>query len=50
MEKLMDKISAFVEPLAEWVHKMKFLQALAEAMQVLLPITVVGSFACLFAF
>lgn len=50
MEKLMDKISAFVEPLAEWVHKMNFLQALAEAMQVLLPITVVGSFACLFAF
>lgn len=50
MEKLMDKISALVEPLAEWVQKMKFLQALAEAMQVLLPITVIGSFACLFAF
>lgn len=50
MEKLMEKISGFVEPLAEWVHKMKFLNALAEAMQVLLPITVIGSFACLFAF
>ena len=50
MEKLMERISGFVEPLAEWVHKMKFLNALAEAMQVLLPITVIGSFACLFAF
>lgn len=50
MEKFMEKISAFVEPLANWVSKQKFLNALAEAMQALLPITVIGSFACLFAF
>lgn len=50
MEKLMEKISGFVEPLSEWVHRMTFLNALAEAMQLLLPITVIGSFACLFAF
>lgn len=50
MEKLTNKISLFIEPFAEWVGKMKFLNALAECMQVLLPITVIGSFACLFAF
>lgn len=50
MEKLMDRISSFIEPLANWVQKMTFLNALAETMQVLLPITVIGSFACLFAF
>lgn len=50
MEKLMDKISAFMEPVAEWVYKQKFLIALSETMQTLLPVTVVGSFACLFAF
>lgn len=50
MEKLVEKISELVEPFAEWVQKMQFLQALAETMQVLLPITVIGSFACLFAF
>ena len=50
MDTLMEKISSFVEPLAEWVHKMTFLNAMAEALQVLLPITVIGSFACLFAF
>ena len=50
MEKFMDKLGAFIEPVAEWVQKQKFLLALSEAMQALLPITVVGSFACLFAF
>ena len=42
MDTLMEKISSFVEPLAEWVHKMTFLNAMAEALQVLLPITVIG--------
>ena len=50
MEKFAEKISALVEPVAEWVQKQKFLIALSEAMQTLLPITVIGSFACLFAF
>lgn len=50
MEKLINRISSFIEPLANWVQRMSFLNALAETMQVLLPITVIGSFACLFAF
>ena len=50
MEKFAEKIANFVEPVAEWVQKMKFLIALSETMQALLPITVIGSFACLFAF
>ena len=50
MEKLMEKISAFIEPVSEWVHRMKFLNAIAEVMQLLLPVIVIGSFACLFAF
>ena len=50
MEKLIEKISKFVEPVSEWVNKMKLLLAIAETMQVLLPVIVIGSFACLFAF
>ena len=50
MEKFAEKIASFVEPVAEWVSRQKFLIALSETMQTLLPITVVGSFACLFAF
>lgn len=50
MEKFMEKLNSIVEPLANWVYKQKFLLALAETMQALLPITVIGSFACLFAF
>lgn len=50
MEKIVEKISKFIEPVSEWFGKMKLLQAIAETMQVLLPIIVIGSFACLFAF
>ena len=50
MEKIVEKISKFIEPVSEWFSKMKLLQAIAETMQVLLPIIVIGSFACLFAF
>ena len=50
MEKLMDGISRFMEPISDWVHRMKYLNAIAEVMQLLLPIIVIGSFGCLFAF
>ncbi len=50
MEKFVEKISKFIEPLSNWFNKMKLLQAIAETMQVLLPVIVIGSFACLFAF
>lgn len=50
MEKLMEKISNVMEPISDWVHRMKYLNAIAEVMQLLLPIIVIGSFGCLFAF
>lgn len=46
MEKLQDKIM----PFAETVSRIKYLKALAETMQAILPVTIIGSFACLFAF
>lgn len=50
MDKLVDKISQFVQPFADWIHRMKLLMAISETMQALLPFMVIGSFCCLFAF
>ncbi|NMC45496.1 MAG: PTS sugar transporter subunit IIC [Chloroflexi bacterium] len=50
MDKFLDKIQKFVVPLSEKISSIKFLRALAETMMVIMPVTVVGSFACLFAF
>lgn len=50
MEKFVEKIAELIEPVSNWFNKMKLLLAIAETMQVLLPIIVIGSFACLFAF
>lgn len=50
MEKLMDRIQQFIMPFSEKISSIKYLQAVAETMQVLIPVTVVGSFAALFAF
>lgn len=50
MEKFVEKISKFIEPFSNWINKMKLLLAIAETMQILLPVIVIGSFACLFAF
>lgn len=50
MEKLMDRIQKFIVPFSEKISSVKFLKAVAETMQIILPITVVGSFAVLFAF
>lgn len=45
-----DKFAEKLMPMAEKVSNVKFLKALAETMQAILPVTIVGSFACLFAF
>ena len=50
MEKLMDRIQKIVMPVSEKLSSNKYLAAVTEALQILMPITVVGSFAALFAF
>ncbi len=50
MQKFLDRITKFVVPFSERISKIAYFRALAETFQILLPITVVGSFAVLFAF
>lgn len=50
MNQFLGSIETKLMPFAEKVSSIKFLKALAETMQAILPITIVGSFACLFAF
>lgn len=50
MEKLMNGIQNFVGPLSEKLSSNKFLSAVTEALQIVMPATFVGSFATLFAF
>lgn len=50
LERFAEKIGDFMGPLAEKLQQVKFLMALTEGMQALMPVTLVGSFGCLFAF
>ena len=50
MEKIIDVITEKMVPIAEKLNKIKFLQSLAEAMMSIMSVTMVGAFACLFAF
>jgi PTS system cellobiose-specific IIC component len=50
MDKFLDKLESVLVPMSEKLSNVKFLRAIAETMMALLPITVVGSFAVLFAF
>lgn len=50
MGNFFDSFQNKLMPFAEKVSNIKFLKALAETMQAILPITIIGSFACLFAF
>lgn len=50
MEKLMQKIQDWILPLSEKLAGNKLLRAIAETFQILVPITVIGSFAILLAF
>jgi PTS system cellobiose-specific IIC component len=50
MQKIIDFIENVMGPFSEKMSKMQFLQALSETMQALMSVTIVGAFACLFAF
>lgn len=50
MEKLTSALEKYMTPFANKVSSIKFLQAIARTMTAILPVTVVGGFACLFAF
>lgn len=50
MNKFYEKLSEKLMPFAQKVSNVKFLQALAQTMMAIIPVTIVGSFACLFAF
>jgi PTS system cellobiose-specific IIC component len=45
-----DKIGDAIMPVAEKLQSFSFITALSQTMQVLLPVVIIGSFACLFAF
>lgn len=45
-----DKIAEILEPIAAKMQEMHFISALADTMQANMPVTIVGSFACLAAF
>ncbi len=50
MQKIIDYVDRIMGPFAEKMSEMDFLQALSETMQALMSVTIVGAFACLFAF
>lgn len=45
-----DKIAEFLEPIATKMQEFHFISALADTMQANMPVTIIGSFACLAAF
>lgn len=45
-----DKIADVLTPVAAKMQEMHLISALAETMQAVMPITIIGSFACLAAF
>lgn len=50
MNKLMEKLQQWLMPLANKISQIKFLSALGATFQILLPVIMIGSFACLGAF
>lgn len=50
MNKLMDKLQTMLMPLANKISTIKLLSALGATFQILLPVIMIGSFACLGAF
>ena len=50
MEKIVNQIQEFLQPISLKLQKLKFLMAISEAMQLLLPVIIIGSFGCLLAF
>ena len=49
MERFVDKIATTLTPIANKIANVKFLQALTKTFQAVIPITMIGAFACLFA-
>lgn len=50
MKKLVEKIQKILGPVSAKLQKLKFLMAISETMQLLLPVIIIGSFGCLLAF
>jgi len=50
MDNLTNKLSGWLTPVAEKLYEFKFISALSQAFQLLMPVVIVGSFATLFAF
>lgn len=50
MNKMMEKLQTWLMPLANKISQIKFLSALGATFQILLPVIMIGSFACLGAF
>ena len=50
MEKFLEKLQNWLMPIANKISEMQFLSALGATFQILLPVILIGSFACLGAF
>ncbi|MDO4198332.1 MAG: PTS transporter subunit EIIC [Erysipelotrichaceae bacterium] len=50
MEKFIEKLQTWLMPIANKISEMQFLGALGATFQILLPVILIGSFACLGAF
>lgn len=50
MERFTEKIADIMTPIAAKLQSMTFISALSQAMQLLMPVIIIGSFACLIAF
>lgn len=50
MEHFTEKVADVMTPIAAKLQSMAFISALSQAMQVLMPVIIIGSFACLIAF
>lgn len=50
MKKLVEKIQNILGPISAKLQNLKFLMAISETMQLLLPVIIIGSFGCLLAF
>lgn len=50
LDKITDQLSKLLTPISEKMMSIQWIQALSETMQAIMPIILVGSFACLIAF
>ncbi len=50
LERITDKISVFLTPLSEKLMSVRFISAISQTMQVIMPIVLTGSIGCLIAY